>query len=38
MPGRIFTISNAGMNGFVSLLSPQTMPDASPARTASAPK
>ena len=38
MPGRMRTISNAGMNGFVSLLSPHTMPSASPASTASAPK
>ena len=38
MPGRILTISKAGMKGLVSLLSPDTMPVASPASTASAAK
>ena len=38
MPWRILTISKAGMKGFVSLLSPETKPTASPARTARAPK
>ena len=37
-PERIFTTSKAGTKGFVSLLSPETMPSASPPATMSAAK
>jgi hypothetical protein len=37
-PGRILMISKAGRKGFVSLLSPDTKPVASPERTARAAK
>ena len=38
IPGLVFTTSKAGRNGLVSLLSPDTIPSASPARTSNAPK